>query len=207
MIPVAVASEDALSEAIALRLVSEVSLSHYVTHRLRKRGSGYLRSKIKSWCEMARHQLMLVLTDLDETECAPLLRSRWRGGRIEPPGLLLRVAVREVESWALADHEALRVLVGRRGRLPSVPDQLDDPKQFLLALARLAPKAVRQDLTRDIGDGRIGQGLGYNARLVPWVWQTWQPERAAQRSPSLARTRIRLDEAMHLFQDASSCDE
>lgn len=198
MTPIAIATEDELSEAVAMRLIAELQEPHYVTHKLRKGGFGYLRSKMDSWCQMAQHQVMLVLTDLDQAKCAGELREQWLFNRSEHARLLLRVAVREVESWVLADHAAMRVLIGPKGTLPPHPDELPDPKQALLRLANGAPRGVRDDLLRVV-DGRLAQGLGYNACLVHWVGSEWNPGHAAERSPSLQRARKRLREAVLTF--------
>jgi Domain of unknown function (DUF4276) len=198
MIPIAVATEDELSEAIALRLISEVKHSLHVTHTLRRGGFGYLRSKMDSWCQMAEHQIMMVLTDLDRANCLVEFRDEWIANRPLPARLVFRIAVREVESWVLADHEAMRELFGERGALPMEPDTLIDPKQTLLSFAKGAPKSVRDDLIKKV-DGRLQQGLGYNTRLSHWVNTVWSPERAAERSPSLARARVRLQKVASEF--------
>lgn len=198
MTPIAIATEDQLSEAIALRLISEIATPNCVTHKLRKDGFGYLRSKMDNWRQMAKHQVMMVLTDLDRADCLVEFRNQWLGGTPLPANLLLRVAVREVESWVLADHIALRTLIGVKGVLPVTPDELADPKQALLRLAKSAPREVREDLLKTI-DGNVSQGLGYNARLTEWVNSTWSPQRAAERSPSLARARMRLQETVAAF--------
>jgi len=39
------------------------------------------------------------------------------------------------ESWLLADHDAMRKLIGPRGAAPQHPDELAQPKQHLLRLA------------------------------------------------------------------------
>lgn len=106
---------------------------------------------------------------------------------------MLRIAVREVESWVLADHEAMRKLIGKKGTLPPEPDELPDPKQHLLKLAKLAARPVREDLVKATG-AVASQDIGYNRRLTAWVGSNWSPERAAQRSPSLQRTREHLKE-------------
>ncbi len=198
MIPIAVATEDELSEAIALRLISELKRPHHVTHALRRNGFGYLQSKMDSWCQMAEHQIMMVLTDLDQANCLVEFRNQWLAERPLPASLIFRIAVREVESWVLADHQAMRELVGKKGVLPTQPDALPDPKQALLGLGKTASKSVRDDLIRTI-DGQLRQGVGYNARLTHWINTAWSPERAAERSPSLARARIRLQEAAVAF--------
>jgi len=197
MTPIAVATEDQLSEAIALRLLADVQAPHYITHRLRKGGFGYLRSKMGSWYQMAQHQVMVVLTDLDRANCLVEFREQWLTAH-PPENLVFRVAVREVESWVLADHIAMRALIGPRGVLPPAPDSLADPKQVLLALVKGAPTPVRDDLLKVV-DGNLAQGLGYNARLTAWVESEWCPNRTAERSPSLARARNRLQAVVKAF--------
>jgi hypothetical protein len=197
MTPIAIATEDQLSEAIALRLISEIPTPYFIQHRLGRSGNGYLRSRMGSWYQMAQQQVMLVLTDLDRANCLVEFRDQWLAGA-PPTNLLFRIAVREVESWVLADHVAMRVLVGAKGVLPAAPDELADPKQSLLQLAKSAPKQIRQDLLKAT-DGSLAQGLGYNARLTALVNSEWSPQRAAERSPSLARTRLRLTEVVGAF--------
>lgn len=197
MTPIAIATEDQLSEAIALRLISEIQTPHFIQHKLGRTGNGYLRSKMENWYRMAQHQVMLVVTDLDRANCLVEFRDQWLA--TEPPAnLVFRVAVREMESWVLADHIAMRELIGTKGVLPVAPDELADPKRALLGLAKGAPKRVRDDLLK-VTNGNVTQGLGYNARLTAWVYSEWSPQRAAERSPSLAKARLRLNEVVDAF--------
>lgn len=192
MTAVVLATEDELSEAVGLSLAAEAGL--YVGQFLRRGGFGYLKSKVGSFCEIALRQPVLLLTDLDRVTCAPTLLNKWMVSSERPENFIFRVVVREIESWLLADHHAMRSLIGARvGKLPLEPDHLPDPKQVLLSLAGRAPRAVKDDLV--VTHGAIAsQGLGYNARLCEMVRQHWQPARAADRSASLARTRVRLRE-------------
>jgi len=197
MTPIAIATEDQLSEAIALRLISEIQTPHFIQHKLGKTGNGYLRSKMGNWYRMAQHQVMVVVTDLDRANCLVEFRDQWLVA--EPPAnLVFRIAVREVESWVLADHHAMRELIGVKGVLPVAPDDLADPKRALLGLAKGAPKQVRDDLLK-VTNGNLTQGLGYNARLTAWINSEWSPKRAADRSPSLAKARSRLKEVVGAF--------
>lgn len=188
---VALGTEDELSEAVGLRLLAEQDDVLQIGQRLRKSGFGYLKSHMPEWRKLARHQTVVLITDLDRLDCPIRLLDDWRGRQALPANLILRIAVREVEAWLLADHEGMESLLGSRGRLPPDPDSLPDPKDFLLQLAKRAPRDVRSDLV--ISAGTVArQGLGYNARLTDFVRSIWNPERAAQRSTSLARTRRRL---------------
>lgn len=194
MISIALATEDRLSEAVGLRLLAAAKFELSAGLLLRQNGAGYLRKRMRSWCSMAANgQPILLLTDLDRATCAPLLVKDWLGSQSAPADLLFRVAVREVEAWLLADHEAMERLFGKRARLPTNPDAVADPKQYLLELAKTASREVRQDLVVEQGS-IAAQGIGYNARLCSVVSGTWSPERAARRSASLRRARLRIDE-------------
>lgn len=197
------ATEDALSEAVGLRLLSEHKiLVQTKPELLRRDGFGYLRSKMENWKQLAQRRVVILLTDLDKKTCPVHLLEDWLGAnRACPENLIFRIAEREVESWLLADHEAFVQLMGKRAKLPPAPDLLPDPKQFLLEQARKAPQAIREDLLAETG-AMARQGLGYNARLVGWVQTQWSPQRAAERSPSLARARRALNRAAVRMEQA-----
>ncbi|KXV66568.1 hypothetical protein AD950_01560 [Gluconobacter oxydans] len=203
MMPVALATEDEVSEAVGEKLISEHPVfAETQPMLLRRNGFGYLRSRMDSWRQMAERQVVIVLTDLDRQACPLVLLGDWlAAGRQPPRNLLLRIAVREVESWLLADHEALKNLFGRQGQFPVQPDTLPDPKQYLLGLAQRAHRTVRDDLVAQQG-AVARQGIGYNRRLVNWVQAQWSPERAATRSPSLLRARKAIREAAHRAMQA-----
>jgi hypothetical protein len=191
---VALATEDELSEVVGQRLVNDAGADLTVTLRLRRGGFGYLRSRMRNFCELARQMPVLLLTDLDTEQCPMTLIGAWSRNNAVPGQLLFRVAVRQVESWLLADREGvasfLRVSVGR---LPGNPDELADAKQSFLRLASRAPRRIREELIAEQG-AKAGQGLGYNALLCNFVRNRWNPARAATRSDSLDRARSRLAE-------------
>ena len=192
---VALATEDELSEAVGKRLLGELHGLLDVGLLLRKGGYGYLRSRIRSFCQLARYEPVLLITDLDSWACPAELRTHWLRGLIQPSTMLIRVAVREVEAWLLADHEAMEVLLGKRctPKLPAQPDTVVDPKALLLNLARRAAREIRMDLCFETNSG-VRQGIGYNARLSMFVRDVWDPVRASVRSDSLARACRRLTE-------------
>lgn len=150
MMPIALATEDVLSEAVGEKLIAEM------VHN----------SLVREW--MVRDIL--------------------------PKAFLLRVAVRTIEAWLLADHEAIRGLLKRPQQvLHSNPEVHSEPKQELIQMARRGPRPLPEALVPRAGDV-ASHGLGYNNALVEFVYRTWSPHRAAQRSSSLARTRQRLQE-------------
>ena len=191
---IALATEDELSEAIGKRLIQEIHGDFHINLLLRKGGSGYLRGRFKNFCEIARYQPLLLITDLDRRSCPSELISSWLGAKEKPASLLFRVAVHEAESWLLADHDAIRKLFQRPTlRLPSNTDDLLNPKEYLVRLAKKGPRNVREAMVPEDGSTAV-QGLGYNQLLLNAVLPNWNPVRAEQRSDSLRRTRLRLHE-------------
>ena len=193
------AVEDVVSEAVGKRLIREYT-SFHINTPLRRDGNGYLRTRLKNFCEIANHTPFLLITDLDRIACPPSLIENWtnKNAFFVPEKMLFRIAVTAIESWLLADHEAMRLFLGKKAKLPPHPDALDNPKKTLLKLAQSAPKKIRDDL---IGDNKAiaSQGLGYNARLAEFVHNSWSPERAMLRSESLLRSLQRLKELNMLY--------
>jgi hypothetical protein len=194
MRPVVLAMEDALSETVGRRIVDGTGSGLAVSQLLRRDGFGYLRKKLRNFCEIARHTSVLLLTDLDAKECPATLIEDWSRGDAIPKQLLIRVAVRQVESWLLADRDGMaRLLKISVRKLPRDPDALPDAKRSLLQLAQRAPRAIREDLVAESG-ATAAQGLGYNAVLSNFVRTSWDPSQAELFSNSLARARMRVSE-------------
>lgn len=194
MRPVVLATEDALSEAVGQRMVKDADAGLTVTQKLRRGGFGYLKSRMRNFCQIARRTPLLLLTDLDTAECPAALIEDWSRRDAIPERLLFRVAVRQVESWLLADRDGMaRLLKVSTRLLPHDPDALPDAKRSLLQLAQRAPRAIREDLVAESG-AAAAQGLGYNAVLSNFVRTSWNPSRAEHRSNSLARARMRMHE-------------
>jgi hypothetical protein len=187
-----IATEDELSEAVAVRLVNEAFGDGKIGNRLGRAGNGYLIKKLASLRQMAAREPVLILTDLDDTICAPNLLQKWSDGQAFPGNLLLRVAVRETEAWLLADRNGIANLLGiSPNNIPPNPETLDDPKRFLLNLARKAKREVRSELI--VAKGAVAsQGLGYNRLLSSFVSGDWQLENAINRSTSLSKAVVRL---------------
>jgi hypothetical protein len=76
MLPITLATEDELSEAIALRILADF-LTIMIGTSLRQNGNGYLRSRMRSFCEIAHHSPVLIVTDLDTQACPATLRTDW----------------------------------------------------------------------------------------------------------------------------------
>lgn len=190
----AIATEDALSEAVAESLLLQAGVTD-IHSRIRKEGFGYLRSRITELNRMAEKVMpVLLVADLDQKHCPPEMIADWLHSPCST-SLLFRIAVRETESWVLADRTAFaRFACVSTAILPTAPDELTDPKAELLKLIR---KSSNRELKQDILPSRGSTspiGLGYNSRLCRFVRSDWISDRAANHSPSLMRALSRVQE-------------
>lgn len=190
-IPVNLATEDELSEVTVLKILNGIN-RYAVGAAYRRGGFGYLRRTIHGWNRAAQGIPFIVVTDLDTCTCPARLISDWL---VVPkhPNLLFRVAVREVESWLLADSANLAEFLNvRRELVPADTDVLADPKVALVNLARKSrSKAIRERIVPRAGS-TAKQGPDYNGCLGSFVRTRWESNSARVNSPSLARTIDRL---------------
>lgn len=177
---------EGITDAVVLkRLFAEAGLTtgpQYIMN-----GKTGLDARLAAFNNAARFSRWLVLRDLDhDAPCAPkLIRTLLPS---PAPQMRLHVAVRAVESWLLADREAMAHCLGVPvARVAGDPDALDDPKDHLLALARRSRrKSIREALLPAEGtSARFGPG--YVTSLIDFTNLHWRPHAAEARSPSLAR--------------------
>lgn len=194
-----IATEDRLSETVAERII--LSTGHTVAAKIpkdrrRHGGFGYLKTRLPDFIRSCRGGInFLLLTDLDTRPCPPDLLDDWLGDTPKPDTLLLRIAVREVEAWVLADRvNFARWMCIPETDVPINPEASNDAKADLLKLAA-------RSKNRDLKDGLLPKkgaptpvGLEYNDLLCEFVSTNWRITEAARVSPSLERTIRRLRE-------------
>ena len=111
------------------------------------------------------------------------------------PLMCFRVAVREIESWLLADRDNLATFLSvPESEFPPNPETLDDPKRGMIELAKKSRnRAIREDMLPRPGSGRA-IGPAYPSRLIEFATRHWKPEVATNRCESLRRCWQRLTE-------------
>jgi hypothetical protein len=190
---ICLAIEDALSEAVARKLLETSGSIFQIQQCFCKNGNGYLKSNAGKFGNIAKITPVLLLTDLDNEDCAPGLIRRWLGKKKLPDGLLFRIAVRETEAWLLADAVGFAKFSGvPANKIPQDVESLPDPKSTLIDLIRrYGKRSLKADIVPEPG-AYAKVGLAYNQALCPFVRESWSPERAEQFAKSLARTRMSI---------------
>jgi hypothetical protein len=192
-IPVSLAVEGMLDEGVLRQLLTLSGKRFEVSACYGKRGKDYLRQNIGRFNQAAVHKPFIILTDLDEEDCPPGLVARWL-----PHGphsnLILRIAVREIESWLLADAKRFADFLGvRPEQIPEWPDTEPDPKKLVVELARRSRKrSIREDLVPPPGSiSKVGRN--YVGQLMRFVSTDWQADEVVcRRSPSLNKALAAL---------------
>jgi hypothetical protein len=184
------AVEDALSKAVAEKLLLSSGVEFQIKQCFCKHGYGYLKSNLNKFSNIAKTTPLLLITDLDREDCAPDLIWRWLGKKKPHKGLLFRVAVRETEAWLLADADGFAAFSGVPvTKIPHEVESLPDPKSTLIELVRrYGKRSLKADIVLQPGIcAKVG--LAYNPVLCPFVQEIWSPERAEGVANSLARVR------------------
>jgi hypothetical protein len=188
-IPIRLAVEDELSEWVVRRVLAGHVDRFAIGPVFGRSGFGYLKRNTLAFNNAARGCPILLLTDLDRYPCPPELLGDWLPVE-RHRFFLLRVAVREVESWLLGDALGLGSFLRLRNP-PSIadPEALQDPKHEVLTCALRSPSRwVRESLVwRDDDSGQLCQGPDYNGTLSRFVNGPWNLDAAKQKCRSLAR--------------------
>jgi hypothetical protein len=160
-----------------------------------ERGIGYIRTKIGGFNRSAKSIRYLTLVDFMDTHkpCPGHVVTTWLPHR--ETNMLLRIVVRELESWLLADREGIaRFLVLSLSRIPERPEEIADPKRELVNLARRSRnQRVRAGLVPEAGSRAI-VGKLYTSEMIRFINDEWDIQVARNNAPSLDRCLSRLEE-------------
>jgi len=185
--------EGTLDEAVARRLIRYSGHEFGVAYG--KKGWTYIAQRIASFDQGVTDQALLILVDLMDTglQCPDEVVGAWLPNRRK--NSLLRVVVREIESWVLADRSSTAVFLNvALQKMPHFPEELSDPKQALINIARNSrSKSIRTALV-PADNFSSSEGPLYSSELIRFVSTVWSPEQAAESSISLRKCMFRLAE-------------
>lgn len=192
-----VVTEGLLEIPAAQKVFTSLGIDHDETRFVPKGGrDAFWRDALKYNQASLHIGPVLGIADLEQDTCASALIFRFlpQGCR---ESFVLRVAVRMLEAWLLADREAmaafLRIPVNR---MPTDPDALQNPKQALVNLAR---QSARRQIVDDIvpRDGSPGVvGRGYMSRMTEFIRDSWRPGEARANSDSFRRALAAIEGAI-----------
>lgn len=139
----------------------------------------------RKYNRLARAQSVVALADLERSPCASQLLATELPGRSE--AFHVRIAEHMLESWLLADRAAIAEFLGvPESRIPQRPDELENPKRQIGALAA---KSRLKTVRLRVAPGNSGSVVGreYAPAMKEFVNRRWRLAQARVVSPSLDR--------------------
>lgn len=185
------AVEGIVDEAALKRVARDLDIMIPIVHG--KQGKSHLHQKRNAFNAAARYSDWIMVVDLNHSaDCAPSLRSKWLP--TISPKMLFRVAVREIESWLMADREEIARFLGvPLNKVPDNPELIENPKTEMVNLARLSSRrSIRLDMVpREASKRDIG--AAYSSRLIEFTSRYWRPMVASKTSNSLESCIARME--------------
>jgi hypothetical protein len=193
------AVEGSLDEAVIRRVAGDLDFP-LGTVRV-KGGRGRIEARVRGYHAASRHWPWIVVADLDTDQCPPTLLQTWQVPSADD-NFICRIAVREIEAWLLADRLKMAAFIKvSRDLIPGTPDQLPDPKETIVNLARRSrSRDLREDIVPDPGSLRR-EGPAYTSRLSEFANTLWRPREAQKTSSSFDR----FVKAMELMRKRTRC--
>ena len=148
-------------------------------------GASKFWSIAKRYNDASRHKPMMGLADLEQAVCAPMLLAAQLTHK--NAGFHLRIAVRMLESWLIADRNSLaKFLKVPIAAVPTDPDAEHHAKRKLVDIARQSKRrSVRDALVPEDSGGIVG--ADYVATMCEFITAHWRVDAARNNSPSLDR--------------------
>jgi hypothetical protein len=190
MISVNILVEGRTDEPVAKRLLNYLGLEVGTVYG--RKGKSYLLRRLPNYNKAAHFAPWFVLVDLDtDAQCPPQATGRWLPNPSK--GMRLRVAVRAIEAWLMADRESMaRFLAVAPSRIRHNIDLDPNSKESLINIARSSRnRGIREDLVpRQASGAKVGPL--YVPRLIEFAEKLWRPDIAANESESLRRCILAL---------------
>jgi len=186
MPPISILVEGSLDETVAREIIDAAGGTAGTVYG--RRGAGYIEKKISGFNQRAQGTPILALVDLMDldSDCPAEIVQDWLPHRHEQ--MLLRLVVREIESWILADRTSISRFFGiRKSLVPHHPEQLEDPKAGLVDLARSSQRQGLKNAIVPENPTMNDEGPAYTTRMQRFVRNQWSVMEAAKNAPSLHR--------------------
>lgn len=183
-------AEDQLGAELVSRLCADILQVPDAIVLNHDGGIGSVRSKFSSANQLAEREYVICMVDLDQNNCIVGFRDDFLSRTAQTTlasNMLFVAAVREAESWILADVNGLaQFLAISPAKIdPNSENNTLDPKEYLLNLAKSSRDQRLKSAILPNGNSKIG--LGYNREMTGFVREQWDPIAASGNNASLHR--------------------
>jgi hypothetical protein len=199
-----IVGEDPVTCAIIERVLAYCSDQFEIISTLPARG-GQIKSKIKEFNALSAKFPVILLTDLDSTQCAPLLCKEWMPEN-KHERFIFNVAIDEGEAWLMADRNGFAEYIAvnveeiplshqtKQGGMKALNEMNFPYKSSLYLTHNLLSISRKQELIKQLRP-KTGatKGPEYNSGILPFIQNQWNIEQAKENSDSLNRMIMRIN--------------
>lgn len=192
MAPFGLLVEGRLDGAVGRQIVEYVGGEVHAVYG--NRGFGYIEKKLSAFNRAAAGMPILALVDFMDTgeDCVVAARNKWLPSA--HPQMIFRLVVREIESWLMADRAMIaQFLSVSKQKIPRHPEQVLDPKQTLINLARSSRNGTIRRLLVPPAGSTATEGPAYTDEMIRFIRSMWSVEKAARQAESLRRCILAVE--------------
>lgn len=197
-----IVGEDQVTKEILIRILDYIG-GFEIYQELPARG-GQIKAELDNYNRLSLSKPVILLTDLDQFNCAPELLYTWFKNISRNQDFYIRVAFNEAESWLMADRKGFssffKVPIDvipestiQSKRKSHIKELRFNYKSSLYLVREIIPRSS----SKEIRDGMqsisgIGKGPLYNSIVQPFIEKHWNIDEAKANSYSLSNSINRL---------------
>lgn len=200
-----IVGEDPVTLEIIQRILSVYAPNLQIIQTLPARGSE-IKNKIGNFNQLSQSNPVILLTDLDTDNCAPILKDKLLKGMEKNTDFILNIAVDEAEAWLMADRANFASFLNvdisnmpksvpqKQGGRKALPEMSISVKASYYLTHMLAPHSAKKEIREQIAVvGKSCKGKEYNSALLPFIRNQWDISVALENSDSLKRMVSRVE--------------
>ena len=199
-----VVGEDDVTLAVIRRVLAYCSDDYEIIQNLPARG-GQVKSKISEFNKLSETHPVVLLIDLDNDDCAPLLIKKLVKDKNKD--FIFNIAVDEAEAWLMADRKGFasyfRIKTEdmpfarqtKQGGKKLLTEMYFNYKSSMYLTHELIKKSKNSEYIQQLTPKKnAAKGPEYNSCMLPFIQNAWNIDDARQNSDSLNRMILRVED-------------
>ena len=212
-----IVGEDAVTYSVIKRILYYCSSDFEIEAELPARG-GQVKNKITEFNSLSEVHPVILLIDLDNYDCAPLLIEKLLKDKNKC--FIFNIAVDEAEAWLMADRKGFssyfRVKIedmpsahqSKQGGRKALTEMNFTYKSSMFLTHELIKKSKNSDYIKQLTPKKnAAKGPEYNSCMLPFIQNAWNIDDARNNSDSLNRMILRIENLIISLKRNGVCND